>query len=129
MLSYWLMPPRAVAASSPAEKPGVDARLGVPAPMQNGHTHGDLELNFVYGGSLRYFMGGRFVEIGPGTLSAFWAALPHQIVDVEARTEFMCARVPMVTLLRWNLGNAFLRKVLGGEIVTDPQSPSWDAEL
>jgi len=112
-----------------AEPQGVDAGLGIAAPMRNGHTHGDLELNFVYGGGLRYFMGGRFVEIGAGTLSVFWGALPHQIVEVEAKTEFMYARVPLVTLLRWNLGSAFVRKVLSGELVTDPQSPSWDAEL
>jgi len=68
-----------------AEPQGVDAGLGIAAPMRNGHTHGDLELNFVYGGGLRYFMGGRFVEIGAGTLSVFWGALPHQIVEVEGQ--------------------------------------------
>jgi AraC-like DNA-binding protein len=123
------MSQRAVAVPIQPEPQGVDAGLGVAAPMRNGHSHGDLELNFVYGGGLRYFMGGRFVEVGAGALSVFWGALPHQIVEVEAKTEFMYARVPLVTLLRWNLGNAFVRKVLSGEIVTDPQSPSWDADL
>ena len=97
--------------------------------MQDTPAHGDLELNFVYSGGLRYFMGGRFVEVGPGAMSVFWGALPHQIVEAEAKTEFMYARVPLVTLLRWDLNNAFLRKVLAGEVVVDQQSPSWDADL
>lgn len=97
--------------------------------MQEMPGHGDVELNFVYAGGLRYFMGGRFVELPAGALSVFWGALPHQIVDVEPKSEFMYVRVPLVTLLRWNLPSVFVRKVLGGEIVVDPQSPSWDADL
>jgi len=117
------------AATVQNEPPGFNAGMGVPAPMQVGHTHGDLELNFVYGGAVRYFMGGRFVEIASGSLSIFWAAMPHQIVEVDPKTEFMYVHVPLVTLLRWNLGSAFVRKVLGGEVVIDPQSPPWDFEL
>jgi len=119
----------AVAVSLPVEPQGLAAGLGITAPMQEAPAHGDVELNFVYGGGLRYFMGGRFVDVGPGTLSVFWGALPHQIVEVEPKSEFMYVRVPLVTLLRWNLGSAFVRKVLSGEVVVDPQSPAWDADL
>jgi len=123
------MSQRAAVATLPAEPPGLIADLGVAAPMQETPGHGDLELNFVYSGGLRYFIGGRFVDVGAGALAVFWGALPHQIVEVEPKTEFMYARVPLVTLLRWNLSTAFVRKVLGGEMVIDPQSPSWDADL
>ena len=119
----------AVAATLQVEPQGLAAGLGVTAPMQEAPAHGDVELNFVYSGGLRYFMGGRFVDVAAGALSVFWGALPHQIVEVEPKTEFMYLRVPLVTLLRWNVGSAFVRKVLGGEIVIDPQSPSWDADL
>jgi len=91
--------------------------------------HGDIELNFVYSGGLRYFVGGRFVEVGPGVLSLFWGALPHHISALEPGTEYMYARVPWVTLLRYDLPSAFVRKLLGGDVVVDPQSPSWEAEL
>jgi AraC family transcriptional regulator, melibiose operon regulatory protein len=124
------MPPKAAAAVNlPPEPQGLQAGLGVAAALRESHSHGDLELNFVYEGGIRYFMGGRFVEVTPGSLAVFWAALPHQIVEVEPKTEFMYVHVPLVTLLRWNLGSTFVRKVLGGEVVVDPQSPSWDAEL
>src|SRR6188508_789696 len=125
-----LMSQRAAAvATIQVEPQGLIAGLGITAPMQDAPAHGDVELNFVYSGGLRYFMGGRFVDVGAGALSVFWGALPHQIVEVEPKTEFMYVRVPLVTLLRWNLGSPFVRKVLSGEVVVDPQSPSWDADL
>jgi AraC family transcriptional regulator, melibiose operon regulatory protein len=123
------MSQRAAVAVIQVEPSGVAAGIGIAVPMQDAPAHGDLELNFVFSGGLRYFVGGRFVDVPPGSLSVFWGALPHQIVEVEPKTEFMYARVPLVTLLRWNLGSAFVRKVLAGEVVIDPQSPSWDAEL
>ncbi len=123
------MSQRAAVAVIQAEPSGLVAGIGISVPMQDAPAHGDLELNFVYTGGLRYFMGGRFVDVPAGSLSVLWGALPHQIVEVEPKTEFMYARVPLVTLLRWNLGSAFVRKVLAGEIVIDPQSPSWDADL
>ena len=125
------MPPRAAAAATLQAEPqqGLAAGLGITAPMQDAPAHGDVELNFVYSGGLRYFMGGRFVDVSAGALSVFWGALPHQIVEVEPGTEFMYVRVPLVTVLRWNLGSPFVRKVLGGEVVVDPQSPAWDADL
>jgi AraC-like DNA-binding protein len=128
--STQLMPPRAAAAATLQTEPqGLAAGLGNAAPRHDAPAHGDVELNFVYRGGLRYFMGGRFVDVSVGALSVFWGALPHQIVEVEPNTEFMYLRVPLVTLLRWNLGSPFVRKVLGGEVVVDPQSPAWDADL
>lgn len=109
--------------------PSFDAGMGVPAPMKSSHVHGDLELNYVYSGKVRYFLSGRFVELGAGLLTVFWAAMPHQVVAADAGTEFMWAHVPLVTLLRWNLGNTFVRRILGGEVVADAQGPAWDAEL
>jgi AraC-like DNA-binding protein len=124
-----LMPQRAAVATLIAEPQGIVAGVGTAVPMQDTPAHGDLELNFVYAGGVRYFTGGRFVELAAGALAVFWGALPHQIVDSEPKTELMYARVPLVTLLRWELSSAFVRKVLGGEVVIDAQSPSWDADL
>jgi AraC-like DNA-binding protein len=123
------MPQRATVAAIAAEPARLVAGIGIAVPMQDAPAHGDLELNLVFVGGLRYFMGGRFVDVPAGSLSVFWGALPHQIVEVEPKTEFMYARIPLVTLLRWNLGTPLVRKVLAGEIVIDPQSPSWDADL
>lgn len=123
------MPPKAAVAVVEVGPPGTFATFGEATPMREQPAHGDLELNFVYSGRLGYFMGGRFVDIAAGALSVFWGALPHQVVESEPATELMQARLPLATLLRWGLPAAFVRKVLGGEVVIDAQSPAWDAEL
>jgi AraC family transcriptional regulator, melibiose operon regulatory protein len=123
------MPQKAVAAAIPIESQGLSAGVGAPAPMQDLRTHGDIVINFVGSGAVRYFMGGRFVEIASGALAVFWAAMPHQLVEVEPKSELIWVHVPLVTVLRWGLGGAFMRKVLAGEVVIDSQSPSWDGEL
>ncbi len=125
------MPAKAAAAlEPPPDVPGLAAGIVSGAALRQVRAHGDVELNFVFEGALRYFIGGRFVEVPAGTLAVFWAALPHQVVDVEPKTELGYVQVPVVTLLRWNLNGAFVRKLLAGEVVTDtPTSPAWDAEL
>jgi hypothetical protein len=77
------------------EPPTLVAGMGTAAPMQEGAPHGELEINFVYEGALRYFMGGRFVEVPAGSFSVFWAAMPHQLVEVEPNTEFMGAALEL----------------------------------
>lgn len=123
------MPQRAAVAPLQIESLGLSAGLGEPTPMREQPAHGDLELNFVYHGSVCYFVGGRFAEVGAGALGVFWGALPHQIVEAGAGTQLMYLRVPLGALLRWNLSPSFVRRLLGGEMLLDPQSPSWDADL
>lgn len=108
---------------------GLSAGLGSTAPAETAQQHGDLEVNYVYSGGLDYFVGGRFVELGAGSLAAFWAAMPHKIVSLQPDTEFMFVRVPLATLLRWNLATPFTRRVLSGDVAVDVQSPAWDSEL
>jgi AraC-like DNA-binding protein len=69
------------------------------------------------------------VELSPGTLSVVWGAPPRQIVTREPNTQLMFARVPLVTLLSYELPSAFVRKLLAGELISDAQGPRWDAEL
>jgi AraC-like DNA-binding protein len=119
----------APAAALDTEPQGLAAGWGGAAAKKDGQQHGELELNFVYTGGLRIFIGGRFVDVPAGSLSMFWAAMPHQVVEVLPKTEFMFLHVPLSRLLRYGLPGPFLRKVLAGEVVVDAQSPAWDAEL
>jgi len=105
------------------------AGLGSAELLQEAPTHGDVELNFVYSGAVRYFTGGRFVDVGAGTLCVSWGALPRQVFEIQSRTELMYVRVPLVTLLRYELPSTFVRRLLGGELLVEPNGPSWDAEL
>jgi uncharacterized cupin superfamily protein len=53
---------------------------GMAGCMPAAHSHADVELNCVLSGALRYFFGGRFVRVTPGTVALFWAGIPHQLV-------------------------------------------------
>jgi AraC-like DNA-binding protein len=117
------------AQADPRTSHGFGAGMGDPFPMPSVHAHGDLELNYVFSGAARYFMGGRFVELPSRSFAAFWAAIPHQVVECAKDSEFMWLSIPLATLLRWNLGHAFLRRVLGGEVLVEVNGPTWDAEL
>jgi AraC-like DNA-binding protein len=102
---------------------------GDPVPMARSHAHGDLEINFVYSGQIRYFLSGRIVQVPKGTLAVFWAGLPHQVMSIEPGTRFMWLHVPLETVLRWSLGTEFIQTLFGGALVLDREGLSWDAEL
>lgn len=108
---------------------GFRAAMGVPAPMRFTHSHGDLELNYVYAGAVHYFLGGRFITLQGGGLATFWGAMPHEVLDVEPGTEFMVLTVPLSMLLRWKLGDAYLQRILRGEVIADDRGLAWDAQM
>jgi AraC-like DNA-binding protein len=109
---------------------GFGAGIGEsPAPMPRSHAHGDLELNFVYCGKIRYFLSGRVVEVKAGTLAVFWAGLPHQVLSSDPGTRFMWLHLPLETVLRWSLGADFIQTLFGGALLLDREGLSWDAEL
>jgi AraC-like DNA-binding protein len=117
------------ARADPRTSHGFGAGMGDRAPMPSVHAHGDLEVNYVFAGSTRYFLGGRFIELRKGSFAAFWAALPHQVVTCSRDTEYMWLSVPLSTLLRWDLGDAFLHRALAGEVLLDATGAPADAAL
>ena len=60
---------------------GLTCELWTPKPMPRPDRHNEVELNLLEGGSLTYLMWGQRVSVHGGRLAAFWAAIPHQIVD------------------------------------------------
>ncbi|MEV0233922.1 helix-turn-helix domain-containing protein [Nonomuraea sp. NPDC050786] len=82
--------------------------------MGSPHQHDDLEINLVTeGGTMLYLFGGTPVEIGPGSLAVFWAAVPHQLVANSA-TSVHWLHVPFTTFLSWRLPATLVRRLLSG---------------
>lgn len=87
---------------------------GRPVLMDTAHQHDDLEINFVAeGGTMLYLFGGESVEIGPGSVAVFWAAVPHQLVANSA-TRVHWVHVPFATFLSWGLPTALVGRLLSG---------------
>jgi AraC family transcriptional regulator, melibiose operon regulatory protein len=95
---------------------------GRPALMGAAHQHDDLEINLVAdGGTMLYLFGGVPVEVGPGSVAAFWAAVPHQLVGNSA-TRVHWLYVPFETFLSWGLPDTLTGRLLSGAPLVSPPS-------
>jgi AraC-like DNA-binding protein len=107
--------------------------------MGAAHQHDDLEINLVAeGGTMLYLFGGTPVEVGPGCVAAFWAAVPHQLVANSA-TRVHWVYVPFARFLGWALPDRLVSRLLSGTplvsapsaaVPTDPANfAQWAADL
>jgi AraC-like DNA-binding protein len=96
--------------------------------MDTAHQHDDLEINFVAeGGPMLYLFGGVPVEVGPGSVAAFWAAVPHQLV-ANAATRAHWVQVPFATFLGWGLPTALVGRLLSGQPLIAPPSAAMASD-
>lgn len=121
------------------EPPALVSWSGRPTLMGTAHQHDDLEINLVTeGGTMLYLFGGAPVEIGPGSVAAFWAAVPHQLIaSTVSRAHWV--QVPFATFLGWGLPTALVGRLLSGmpliappeaALETDPANfTQWVADL
>jgi AraC family transcriptional regulator, melibiose operon regulatory protein len=98
---------------------GFSCELWRPSKMARPDRHNEIELNLLKGGSLTYLLGGRKVRILPERVHAFWAAVPHQIVDFEGDAEYFVLTVPLGWFLQCRLPEMFVRSLLHGEVVSE----------
>lgn len=113
--------------------------MGRPLLMDAAHQHDDVEINLVAeGGTMLYLFGGVPVEVGPGSVAAFWAAVPHQLVANSA-TRVHWVHVPFAAFLRWGLPDLLVSRLLSGTpmvsspsaaVATDPATfAQWAVDL
>ena len=91
----------------------------VPTLMRRPDRHNEVELNFLESGSLTYLLGGRKVTIESGRLAAFWAAIPHQIIDATGRSGYFVVTLPLAWFLQWSLADRLVQPILHGHLVCD----------
>jgi AraC family transcriptional regulator, melibiose operon regulatory protein len=110
------------------EPPGLTGWMGRPTLMGAAHQHDDLEINLVAeGGTMLYLFGGAPVEVGPGSVAAFWAAVPHQLVANTA-TRVHWVHVPFATFLGWGLPDALVSRLLSGTPLVSAPSAALDTD-
>ena len=111
--------PRITPQVLPAELTGW---AGEPEVMGSAHQHDDLEINLVAeGGTMLYLFGGVPVEVGPGSVAAFWAAVPHQLI-ANSVTRAHWVYVPFETFLAWGLPDSLVSRLLSGIPLVAPAS-------
>jgi len=87
--------------------------------MSRPDRHNEIELNFLTSGWLTYLLGGRKVKVEAGRLSAFWAAIPHQIINFGKGTEYFVATIPLAWFLQCKLPNNCVQPLLHGQLLSD----------
>ncbi|MEO7597567.1 MAG: helix-turn-helix domain-containing protein [Opitutus sp.] len=90
-----------------------------PSPMRRPDHHNEIELNMLQRGWLTYLLGGHKVRIEAGHLSAFWAAIPHQIIDYGSETEYFVATLPLAWFLQCRLPDPLIQPLMRGEVLSD----------
>ena len=102
-----------------------------PSPMRRPDHHSEVELNFLGTGWLTYLLGGRKIRIEAGRLSAFWAAIPHQIIDYGDETDYFVATIPLPWFLQCRLPDNLVKPLLQGQLITEMTTKREvsDAEL
>jgi AraC-like DNA-binding protein len=101
---------------------GMTCQLWKPSLMNRPDYHNEIELNFLERGSLTYLLRGRRVTVSAGRLTAFWALVPHQIVDSEGGAPYYVATIPLASFLQWSLRQEFVNAILRGEVIEGPES-------
>ena len=90
-----------------------------PSPMRRPDHHNEVELNLLESGFVTYLLGGRKVRIERGRLSAFWAAIPHQIIDYDRASSYFVATIPLPWFLQWRLPDQLVQPLLQGQVITE----------
>lgn len=88
--------------------------------MRRPDHHNEVELNLLQSGWVTYLFGGRKVRIEAGRLSAFWAAIPHQILDYGDGASYFVATIPLAWFLQCRLPRRMVQPLLQGGILGDP---------
>ena len=100
-----------------------------PAPMRRPDHHNEVELNFLETGWVTYLLGGRKVRVDAGRLHAFWAAIPHQIIDYGDETEYFVATIPLPWFLQCRLPDNLVQPLMQGQMITEPSVNREAADL
>lgn len=98
---------------------GFSAGAGPAARMSVLHQHHELELNWLVSGRVYYLFGGQKVSVMPGRLTCFWAARPHQLIEVEGKGTFYWVTLPMAWVLSWNPPSSLMDQLWSGALISD----------
>lgn len=98
-------------------------------PMARNDSHGDIELNYVFAGEARTLVGALVRTLGPGSFIVFWAAMPHQILEVSEEGDYAWLTIPLSRILAWDLDRSFTARLLKGEALLDAHVRPPDAAM
>lgn len=100
-----------------------------PSPMRRPDHHNEIEINLLYSGWVTYLLGGRKITLHSGPLNAFWAGMPHQVLEYGQDTHYYVATIPLAWFLQCRLPESFVQPLLRGEILSEPLPGRGEGDL
>jgi len=101
--------------------------LALTSPADRDHVHAEVELNLVGVHPLQYLFAGGAVAFPVGRWLAYWAAMPHRVLDVPSACTLAWITVPLDTFLGWATPSLASR-ILAGAIIVEPHAQPGAAE-
>ena len=99
-----------------------------PGIMPCPHWHAQVEVNFVYRGSIDYRMQGHTVRLAAGDLTLFWGGLPHQVTDVSDDAYYVAMHLPLVHFFRLRLPPGLTHKLIHGATLVTAEPDATDSQ-
>ena len=99
-----------------------------PGIMTCPHWHAQVEVNFVYSGSIEYRMQGHTVRLGAGDLALFWGGLPHQLTDASEDAHYIAIHLPLIHFFRLRLPPALTHKLIHGATLVNAERDDTDRQ-
>ncbi len=97
--------------------------------MPGPHMHSQIELNLVLDGAMTYWFDGRELTVSAGRLALFWGMIPHQVIEVEEPTHFVCLYVPMSVFLGLSTQSRFRDAVFRGAMIEALDIKPYDSDI
>ncbi len=97
-----------------------------PGIMPTAHWHAQVEINYVFAGSVDYQMQGHRVHLEAGDLCLFWGGLPHQVVDTSADPLYIAIHLPIVHFFRLRLPADIQQRLMRGATLLPGQREAGD---
>jgi AraC-like DNA-binding protein len=101
---------------------GLTANFGTPTKMRAPHAHDDIELNLLLSGSMEYVLNGKRLVVEPNRLLAFWAAIPHEVIQAQD-AKFIVVTIPLTRFMAWSQTCRLLNQMLYGRPFVGQEDP------
>ncbi|WP_309082599.1 helix-turn-helix domain-containing protein [Chelativorans sp.] len=95
-----------------------------PGIMPVAHWHAQVEINYVFRGTVDYEMHGHPVHLEEGDLCIFWGGLPHRVVDTSEDPFYVAIHLPLIHFFRLQLPPDIQQRLMrGAALVTGRPDP------